>query len=332
MKSMSRSNPILAAVLAGAAFVAGGAASAQEAYPSKPIKILVGFGAGGSGDTIARLYGKHMADVLGTAVVVENRPGARQLLAINAALEAPADGYTLFAGTKSSMIQNPALRQDIRYDPLADFSMIGLAVNFPGLLYITPGLEIDSFEGLIDYATAHPGELNFGSAGVGSADHLAGAALQSLTGIALTHIPYKADVEVIREIVAGNVDVAFSPSPNVLSFVRSGDVVPLAVTSEERLPTLPDVPTLAELEIEGLSDLGAHTFLGFFGGADMPEEIVSTLNAAVNEVSQMPDVAEIVRETHGAEPAVMTPDELREMIAGGIEQWRAIGETIELPQ
>jgi tripartite-type tricarboxylate transporter receptor subunit TctC len=319
----------LAATFSALALLAHPAASQQ--FPSKPIKIIVAFGPGGSTDTAARLYGQKMSELLNAPVIVENKPGGNQLLAVRSLLASRPDGYTLMLGTGSSLVQNPALRRDLPYDPLKDFSLIGLAVTYPGVIFVNPDLPVHTVDELVAYAAANPGKVNYGSAGVGTAGHLGIEALMSITGMKLTQIPYKADADVVREVMVGTVQVGMMPTLNAMSFIKSGKIRAIAVTSLHRLAYLPDVPSLAESGIKGLSALDPHTFVAFVGPAGMTPADVATLNDAVNKISVMPDVAARVRENLYSDPETSSPSSFREFLEREIAKWKELGKTVKLP-
>ena len=305
-------------------------AMAQQ-FPAKPIKIIVGFGPGGTADSVARLYGQKISELLGTPVIVDNKPGGNQVMAIRTLMSSPPDGYTLFAATGSALVQNPALRANLPYDPLKDFSLIGLAVTNPGVVIVSPDLPVKSMSELVAYAAANPGKLNYGSAGIGTAGHLAVEALMNATGTKLNHIPYKSDTDVIREIMGGNVQLAIFTTLNTVSFINSGKIRALAVTSPRRLPYLPNVPSIAETDVKGLSSLDPNTFISFVGPAGMPAPVVARLNEAVNKASSSPDIAARVRNSFYAEPATTTPATFRDFVEAELAKWRTVGKTVKLP-
>ena len=305
--------------------------SAAQQFPSKAIRILVAFGPGGTTDSVARLYGQKMSELLKTPVIVENRPGGNQLTAIRALQNSSPDGYTLYLGTGSSLVQNPALRKELPYDPLKDFTPIGLAVTNPGVVYVNPDLPVHSIDELVAYSAAHPGKLNYGSAGIGTAGHLGIEALMSVTGMKLTHVPYKSDADAIREAMVGTVQVGMMPTLNAVPFIKAGKIRAIAVTTMQRVLELPDVPSLTESGIKGLTALDPHTFEGFVGPAGMSPSVVATLNEAVNKISGMPDVAARVRENLHSEPATSTPSSFREFIEKEIATWKELGKTVKLP-
>lgn len=327
MKSNSLNRRVL---LAGGAALLALPALAQN-FPSRPIKIIVAFGAGGTADTVARLYGQKMSELLNTPVIIDNRPGANQITAIRALMSSPPDGYTLYAATGSSLVQNPALRSNLPYDPIKDFTLVGMAVNNPGVIFVSPNLPVHNLKELVAYGAANPGKLNYGSAGLGTAGHLAAEALMASTGLKMTHIPYKADAEVIREVVAGNVHVGIMTTLNTVAAVKAGQIRAIAVTTEKRLPYLPDVQALPEAGLKNLNALIPHTFISIVGPAGMQPAVVAKLNEAINKVSAMPDVIDRVRNVMNAEPETSTPASFRQFVDAQLVTWREIGKTVKLP-
>ncbi|RZL88926.1 MAG: tripartite tricarboxylate transporter substrate binding protein [Variovorax sp.] len=305
-------------------------ALAQD-YPSRPIKILVAFGPGGSADSIARLYGQKMSDLLKTPVIVENKPGANQILAIRTLMASPPDGYTLYAATASSLIQNPALRPGLPYDPLKDFTLVGMTVSNPGVIFVSPDLPIRTIKELVAYSKANPGKLNYGSAGLGTAGHLAAEALISATGIQMTHVPFKTDADVIREIMAGNLHLGIMTTLNTVPAIQAGKIRAIAVTTPKRLPYLPDVEALPESGMKSLTVLDPHTFGSLVGPAGMPPAVVARLSDAINKVSAMPEVIKVVHESFRSEPVTGTPESFRKFVVDQLAIWREIGKTVKLP-
>jgi tripartite-type tricarboxylate transporter receptor subunit TctC len=228
-------------------------------------------------------------------------------------------------------VQNPALRSDMGYDPLKDFTPIGLVVTYPGVIFVAPSLPVRTVKELVAYAQANPGKLNYGSGGTGSADHLATEAFMSMTGTKMVHVPYKSTADVIRETIAGNVQLSISPLTTVLQHVKAGQLRAIAVTTVQRVHALPDVPALGEIDIKGLPDLDPLTYLALVGPAGLPPAVVARLNDAINKVSAMPDFAARLRDEYGSTAATSTPDGFREHIRKDIERWKAIGKTVKLP-
>jgi tripartite-type tricarboxylate transporter receptor subunit TctC len=320
-----------AAIIGGVAATMAFGASAQD-YPAKVLRIIVAFGPGGSGDSIARLYGQKMSEILKVPVIVENKPGGNQMLAIRTLMSSPPDGSTLYLATGSSLVQNPALRKGLGYDPLKDFTLIGLLATLTGVVFTDPKLPVHSIKELVAYANAHPDKANYGSAGVGSAGHLAGEALLAATGAKMTHVAYKSDSDVIREVMGSNVQMGIMTTLNTVSAVKAGNIRALAVTSSKRLPILPDVPSLAETGFKGLEDLEPHTFHSLVGPAGKPAALVTQLNEAINKVSADPDVANKVRNFFYAEPGTGSPASFRAFVEKELVKWTTIGKTVKLSE
>jgi tripartite-type tricarboxylate transporter receptor subunit TctC len=329
---MILARPTRRRALLGVAALLALPAWAQQPYPSRPIKIIVAFGAGGSADSIARLYGQKMSELLNTPVIIDNKPGANQMTAIRALMASPPDGYTLYAATGSSLVQNPALRPGLPYDPLKDFTLIGMTVTNPGVIFVSPALPVHNIKELVAYDAANPGKLNYGSAGLGTAGHLAAEALISATGLKMTHVPYKADADVIREVVGGNVHLGIMTTLNTVQAVRAGQIRAIAVTTEKRLPYLPDVQALPEVGMKNLTALDPHTFASLVGPAGMPPAVVTKLNEAINKTSASPEVANRVRHTLNAEPVTGTPASFRQFVEAQLSIWRELGKTVKLPE
>jgi tripartite-type tricarboxylate transporter receptor subunit TctC len=304
-------------------------AHAQD-YPSQPIRILVGFGAGGATDAIARLYAKHMSEILKTPVIVDNKPGANQMVAINTLRNSPPNGYTLYVATGSSLAQNPALHNDLGYDPLHDFTLIGMEATISGVLFVDPRLPVHSLDELVAYAAAHPNTLNYGSAGQGTAGHLANEALSSATGMKATHVPYKSDADVIRSVMSGTVQVGIETTLSSLPAVKAGKIRAIAVTSAARLPYLRDVPSVAESGYKSLANLGPHSFYALVGPAGLPPSIVTRLNETLNRISRMPEVVRTMRESYYADPAESTPATFQAFVESELSKWKLISKTVKL--
>jgi tripartite-type tricarboxylate transporter receptor subunit TctC len=303
-----------------------------ETFPSRPIRILLGFGAGGTTDTVARQYGQMMSEILGVPIIIDNRPGANQINAIRTLQSSAPDGYTLYAATASSLVQNPALRKNLPYDPMKDFSYLGLAVTNPGVIFCNTDLPVKTVSDLIAYAAAQPGKLNYASAGVGTAGHLAGEAFLAATGVKMTHVPYKADAEVIREVMAGSVHMSIMTTLNTTQVIKSGKVRALAVCTSARLPYLRDVPSLPETGVKNLRALDPYTFISFVGPSGMSQAVQGRLNEAINAASGSASFAAKIRETLYAEPMTSSPASFREFTAKQIAVWQELGKIVTLPE
>ena len=322
IRSVRVSLLVLAMTLAAAALHA-------QPYPSRPIRILVGFAPGGATDLIARLYAQRLKDVLNAPVIVENKAGASELMAIRTLMSSPPDGYTLWLAAGSSLTMGPAVRKDLPYDPAKDFTQIGLVATAPGLFFVHPSVPVRTMGELIAYAKDNPGRLNYGSAGVGSSSHLQMEYMLKAAGISMTHIPYKAANESVQAVAGGSVHVGLAPAQPVLALALDGRVRPIAAASTTRLNALPNVPTMAEAGTDELKGMNGYTFYGLVGPAKMSNDIVMKINAAINKISVMPDVAEKMREGFSAEPATSTPATYRQYVDKELAKWRDIGKSIK---
>lgn len=307
-------------------------ATAAQDLSAKPIKIIVGFGAGGATDSVARLYAERMGRILGTPVIVENKPGAGQLAAVKTLMAAQPDGHTLYLGTGSSLAQGPGMRSDLPYDPLKDFTLIGLVAMTPGVIIVSPELPVNSVKELVDYSVANPDKISYGSAGYGSANHLQTEYLMSLTGAKWTHVSYKSDGETVREVAAGRIHVSMSTTQQAMPLITAGRVKVLAVTTTSPLLYLPNVPTLSQIGIKGAEGLEPFTFFGLVGPIGIAPQIVARINAAVNEVSAMSDVQSRMRETYFSETRTSSPAAFRSFMEQDIGKWKELGKKVKLPQ
>ena len=330
ISSVRHAVSLLVMVLATLAACAG--AARAQSFPTKPITIVVGFGPGGTSDSILRLYAQKMSEILKTPVIIENKPGGNQSLAIQIVRQAKPDGYTLYGASGSALVQNPGIRNDLPYDPLKDFTLIGLVATIPALIVVNNDLPVRSIKELVSYAAAHPGDVNYASAGVGTAGHLAVELVMSMTGVKMTHIPYKSDVDMVREVMAGNVQMSVVTTLNSVSHVKSGKMRAIAITTERRVPYLPDVPSVTETDIKALSELSPHTFITLVGPVGMPPAVVAQLNEAINSASANPDVVTRVRNNFYAEPATTTPESFRQFVEKELIKWKRVGKNVKLTE
>lgn len=297
---------------------------AADPYPSRPITILMGFAAGSATDNAIRLIAPKLGEALKVPVVVENRPGANQVLAINALRASKPDGYTLYVGTGSSLAQNVAANPELTYQPLRDFSFVATIGLHPGVLVANPSLPAKTVKELIDYLLANPGKLNYVSAGAGSGNQLAMLYFMGLTGATMVHIPMKSDIQISLELAAERGDLAFQTAQTVTPFVKDGRLRALAVARKERLPYLPDVPTFAEAGLPAMGGIDPYAWAGLVGPAGMPDDIVRRLNRIVSEVVSSPEIATRLRETLRMEPMVESPEGFRKYVETEITKWTAI--------
>ena len=289
---------------------ASATAAHADAYPTRPIRLIVPFAAGGGNDTVARLVGDSLGKRLGQAVVVDNRPGAGGVVGAEAAARAPADGYTLFLGGVGSHAINPNLHKDLPYDPIKDFAAVSLLASAPLILVVHPSVPAQSVQELIAYAKSHPGKLNYASNGNGSSSHLAAVMFASMTGTDMVHIPYKGLSPALTDLLSGQDQLMFSSVVAILPHVRAGKLRALAVTSRKRMALLPDIPTIAE---SGVANYETSSWYGILAPAGTPPEIVRRLHDEIVEVLAQDDVRKaLARE--GAEPVGDTPEEFTAFI------------------
>lgn len=263
---------------AAAALVGSPAAQAQQDYPNRPIKLLIGFAAGGPTDVIARAIAQDMSASLGQSVVVENRPGANSLIATEAVARAAPDGYTLIFASLSHNV-NPLLSKNAKYDPLKDFTPISNVAVLPLVLVTQPTAPFNSVKELVQQAKAQPGSLSFGSAGNGGSAHLAGELLQTMGGAQMTHVPYKGNAPALTDVIGGQVSFMFYPVVGIADQVAQKRLKVLAVASPKRLPEFPDAPTMAEAGFPGFDETAP--WVGMLAPAGTPPAVVNRLHEAV---------------------------------------------------
>jgi tripartite-type tricarboxylate transporter receptor subunit TctC len=295
-------------------------ACAESGYPDRPIQIYVPFAAGSASDVITRILLNRMATSLGQNFVVENRPGAGGNTGTAAAAHAAPDGYTLVMSTSGPLAANKALFRELGYDPQKDFAPICLFATLPNIVVINAKLPPRTLAELIDYAKQHPKQLNYGSVGIGSSQHLAGAYFEQLTGTQLVHIPYKNIGSYAPDFISGQVPVGFQLLPNVLGLIRNGDARPLAVAANKRMTALPDVPTAAEA---GLPGYESAAWLALLAPANIDKAVVDRLYAAAEEATKDPKVRALFA-GQGAEPADLGPEDLRKFMASEILKWSEV--------
>jgi tripartite-type tricarboxylate transporter receptor subunit TctC len=307
-----------AVIVAGSVVVAGGAKASD--YPNRPVQVLVPFAAGSASDVITRILLNKMATTMGQPFVVDDRPGAGGNSGTASAARATPDGYTLVMSTSGPLAANKALFKQLGYDPQRDLAPICLFATMPNVVVVNSKLPPKTLAELIDYAKAHPKQLNYGSVGVGSSQHLAGAYFEQLTGTELVHVPYRNISGYAPDFISGQVPLGFQLLPNVLSLIRNGDARPLAVASSKRMTALPDVPTAAEAGLQGYE---SSAWLALLAPANTDKAVVEKLYAAVQEAMKDPEVrALFVQE--GAEPSLLGPDDLKAFIASEMTKWADI--------
>jgi len=291
-----------------------------DEYPAKPIRMIVTFAAGGSSDVIARMVAKAMSEGLKQQVVVENRPGAGGHIGAEAVARAPEDGYTLLFGTNGTLAMGPALYHDLKYDPLNDLAPVGLLHKLSSILIVHPSIPATNLRELIDYARARPGQLTYASAGNGSVSHLSAELLKTTAHIDIVHVPYKGGGAAMPDLLTGQVSMMLETIPNALPPVRRGALRAIGVTSAERSPAAPDIPTLAE---SGLPGFDVTSWTGLFAPAGTPRTIIDRLNAETRRIAQDKAYVEQL-ETTGTYPATSTPEALGAFMRTEITRWTEV--------
>jgi tripartite-type tricarboxylate transporter receptor subunit TctC len=269
-----------------------------QSYPSKPIRLIVPFAAGGGNDNIARLVGKRLGDSLGQPLVIDNRPGAGGVVGAELAAKSPPDGYTLFLGGVGSHAVNPNLIEKLPYDPIRDFAPVILLARAPLVLVVHPSVPARTFAEFVAYARNSPGKLNFASNGNGSSAQLAAVMFESMTVTEMVHVPYKGLAPALTDLLSGQVQLMFSSPVAILPHIKAGKLRALAVTGEKRMPSLPEVPTVAE---SGFPGYEASSWYGILAPAGTPREIVARLNSEFLRALEQPEVRNNLL-ADGAEP------------------------------
>ncbi len=293
------------------------APAAAQNYPTRPVRFIVPFAPGGNTDVQGRLIAQKLTEVWNQQVVVDNRAGAGGTVGVEMLSKAPADGYTIALASFGNILVGPSLFPKLGYDPLKDLAPVVLVSQPPGLLVVNPGLPVKNVTELINYAKANPGKLNYGSAGNGTWNHLFAEHFKALTGIQMTHIPYKGANPAVTDVMGGQIQVSFAPFPVAVPQIKSGRLRVLGVTSARRSPVLPEVPTVAE---SGLPGYSAATWFAVLAPAKTPPAVIAKLNKDINAVLARPEVRAAFA-ADGTEPAGGTPEQLRESMRSGIKQW-----------
>ena len=297
----------------------GAAAGAQQIYPNKPVRFVVGYPPGGATDIIARTIAQKLTDGLGQQVLVDNRPGAGGIIGSEIVAKATPDGHTIVLVTTSHGV-NPSLYGKLPYDTLTSFAPVIHVASLQLVLVVNPSLPAKSVKDLIALAKAKPGQLNFASSGSGQSLHLAGELLKTMAGIDIVHIPYKGSAPARTDLLGGQVQMMFESMIGVLPFVQSGKLRALAVSGAKRSPAAPNIPTMAEAGVPGYQASG---WVGVLAPAATPKPIIIRLNSEIDKVLKLPEVADRLSNS-GAEPAGGTPEQFAAFIRAEIAKWTRV--------
>lgn len=305
---------IAAIFIAGLAGVVYG-----QAYPTRPVRVVVAFTAGGTTDILARSISEQLTERLKQPFVIDNRPGAGGNIGTEIVVRSAPDGYTLIVDSVGPIAVNPTLYKGLSYNPLTDLMPIVQIADVPNVLVVHPSLGVRNFEEFIAYAKANPGKLNYGSTGIGTSSHLSGYMFCQRAGFAATHIPYKG-AEALNDLLAGRVQFMFATIPSVIQHIQAGKLIPIAVSSRKRSRSLPEVPSVSE---RGIANFDAGSWFGLFAPKGTPEAVITRLNGTVNEILAIPSIEkQMVRE--GADPVGGTTAAFRQFVQNEYEKWKLI--------
>jgi tripartite-type tricarboxylate transporter receptor subunit TctC len=303
------------------------APGAAQSYPVKPIRLVVPFPAGASSDVVGRMLGQKLSEQLGQQVVTDNRAGAGGNLGIGVAAKSPPDGYTIVLATASIAV-SPSLYSNLGYDPVRDLAPVARLTTIPNVLLVHPSVPAKTLRQFVNLARAHPGKLNYGSGGAGTTNHLANELLKHLQKIDIVHVPYKGVTQAMTAMMGGEVDEVVMPVTTAIPQIRTGKVRALAVLTEQRVATLPDVPTGKEAGVDGFT---MPLWYGMFAPAATPRDIVSRLNRELVRALEAPDMRERLTAL-GVDPWPGTPEQLGELLRADIETYGKIVRSAGLPR
>ena len=288
-----------------------------QAWPAKPIKLIVPFPAGGGTDIIGRELAQKVAGNAGWTIVVDNKPGSGGNLGVDAAAKSPADGYTLVLGQTSNLAINPTLYSKLPYDPVKDLSPVGLVASAPLVIVVSADSPYKTLADVVAAARAKPLSLNYATSGNGTVAHLATELFQRTANVQLTHVPYKGASQGVTDLIGGQVQLYVSSVPTLIGHIKNGKMRALAVTSSKRTDDLPQVPTIAESGYKGFE---AVTWFGVAGPANLPKDVVARLNSEINKALQSPDLLTKLS-GQGADVASSTPEQFGKLIRDDIVRW-----------
>lgn len=294
-------------------------AQAQQDFPNKPMRIIVGVAPGGATDILARTIGAKMTESLRQQVIVENRPGANHIIGGQATAKAPPDGYTMQVVPEGWVI-NASMYSKLPFDPVRDFSPIAIVALVPNVLTVHPSLPVRNVREFVALARSRPGQLNYGTSSVGSPSHMSAELLKVMTRVDYTHVPYKGQSLVMTDLVGGQLHFAFPSIPASIGFIRSKRLVALGVTTVQRATALPDVPSIQEAGVPGYEVAGWY---GIIGPAGMPQAVVARLNREINAILNVPEMREQLS-AQGADPRTGTAEEFGNTMARDLKKWQKV--------
>jgi tripartite-type tricarboxylate transporter receptor subunit TctC len=295
-------------------------------YPSRPIHLIVPYAAGGAADSIARILAKRIGKSIGQTVVIENRGGGGSIVGTEFVKKAEPDGYTLLLGQSGPISINPAVYKSLPYDPVKDFAPISLTTTYPYIMVVNPSLGVKTLQEFVALAKSKPGALNYGTTGIGAANHLVTELFNSKAGIKMTHIPYRGTALAVTDLLAGQVQVVFADPISALQHVNSGALIALAVTSKDRSPVAPAVPTMSESGFPGFDAIGWH---GILSPASTPPAIVAKLNAEILEALSDPETRALL-ESQAMQIVGSSPKAFADFIDADVAIWKEVADQAEI--
>lgn len=303
--------PLLCTLAAGAA---------AQSYPTKPVRIIVMYGPGSTIDIMARLIAPKLNEALGQPVIVENRPGAGGAIGMDLAAKAPPDGHTLTIGATGPSVTNPLLYPKIPFDPLRDFAYISLLATGPAVIAVHPSIPAKTVKDLVALAKARPGQLNYGTPGVGTSPHLAGELFKQVTSTQIEHVPYKGNAEAITDLLGGQISMVYTGVPPVIPLMQAGKIRLLATTGDKRIAAIPDLPTIAEA---GYPAAAMGIWYGLAAQAATPRDILARLHKEITRIQTLPDIRERFVQL-GTEPTSSTPEAFTALVRAELAKWRKV--------
>ena len=307
------------AILVVLALIASAPAFSQ--YPSKPIRLVVGFAPGGAADAVSRAIGEPLGRLLGQSIVIDNRPGNGSSLAAELVAKAPADGYTLLIASPSSQSVNPVINKNLGYVPERDFAPVTKVTSSPLVVAVHPSLPVNSIQELIAYAKKMPGKLNYGSSGNGSAPHLGAVLFSRIAGVEMVHVPYKGGGPAVQALLAGDIQLSFATPPSVLPLVQAGRLRGLAVTTRAASPSVPGLPGMGEA---GLAGYDLTFWYGFFVPAGTPPDAIRKLFTATTQVLQRPDLKQLLAKEGTDVAGSKSPEEFAAFLREDAKLWQQL--------